>query len=176
MSVSLKLRAVPRFLASIFGGTGTATRKDGLATYVDLDYSQMVQTSQFDPTNTLFAIWNKFTGQWNTISPAAFSAGSFQSAATASQTVSDGTTLLAIQRTAPTATALSLPLINNQGGKPLSIVDFSTSVTSHAITITPTGGATIMGQASWTVYSTADQLGSVTLRPSLDLNSWVIAP
>jgi hypothetical protein len=173
---SLKIRVIPRFLAAIFDGVGTKSRKDGLATYIDLDYSRLVQTSQFDPTNTLFAIWNKFTGQWNTISPASFSSGSFQSAASASNTAADGTTLLAVQRAAPATTAITLPLLANQGGKSISIVDFSTSVTNHAITITPTGGATIMGQSSWKLYSTADQLGSLTLRPSLDLNSWVIAP
>lgn len=175
--MKLKLKVRSKIPAALVGRTGIAVVKNGLTYYLDLDYSQLAQTSQFDPVNDIFAVWNKQTGIWNTINPASFVTGSFYSAAAASQTVPDGTSLVAIQRTSPSTTALTLPLLSNQGGFSISIVDWSTSVASdHAITITPTGGATIMRASSWTVYSNATQLGSVTLRPSLSLNGWVISP
>ncbi|WP_207231110.1 hypothetical protein [Bradyrhizobium sp. Leo121] len=177
MSNRLKLKVRTKLPAALIGRTGIAVAKDGLAYNLDLDYSRLSQASQFDPANSLFAIWNKFTGEWNTISPASFSSGSFQSITGASDTIDDGTSLAAIQRTSPTATALTLPLLANQAGKALVIVDWSSAVTDHTITITPSGsGTTIMQQANWTIHSSADQLAAVILYPSIELNGWAIAP
>lgn len=90
--------------------------------------------------------------------------------------VAAGTAAVAIQKTAPTTTALSLPSVASQDGLPLSIVDWSTSVANHVLTLTPNGTETIMKLASWKLYSTADQLASITLYPSTTLNGWYIAP
>lgn len=174
--MKLKLKVRSKLPAALVGRTGIAVVKDGLIYDLDLDYSNLVQTSQFDPVNSVFAIWNKFTKQWNTISPASFSSGSFQSITGSSGTVAGGTTLVAIQRASPTATAISLPQVASQAGNAVHLVDWSSSVSQHAITLTPFGSETIMRQSSWSVFSTASQLGSLTLYPSLDLNGWVIAP
>lgn len=101
--------------------------------------------------------------------------GTAQVVSAASGTVNNGASLVAVQRSAPAATTLTLPTLASQGGVPLKIVDWSTSVTSHQITLTPTGGATIMKQSSWSLFSSADQLGSLALYPSTDLNAWIIA-
>jgi hypothetical protein len=101
---------------------------------------------------------------------------SFQSAATAAANIASVTSLLAVQRTAPAATALILPSVAVRGRRSLQIVDWSTGVAAHAITLTPAGTETIMQQPSWTLLSTAVQLAGVTLYPSPDLNGWVIAP
>lgn len=103
---------------------------------------------------------------------------SFQSIATSSGIVNVGTTVLAIQRAAPGATSLALPNLAAQWftGRRLQIVDFSTAVTNHAITLTTPDGSTIMRLATWQLLSTADQLAGVMLQPSPDLNAWIIAP
>lgn len=102
----------------------------------------------------------------------------FQSVTTATGTVLSGVTLLAVQRTSPTATALVLPNLALQFAtlEPLRITDWSTGVTSHVITLTTPDGTTIMRQTSWELVSNSVQLGSVLLYPSPDLNGWVISP
>lgn len=97
----------------------------------------------------------------------------FFTTALSSDTVPLGATLAAIQRSAPATTALAIPSVVNQRG-PLHIVDWSTSVTNHVITLTPNGAETIMRQSSWQILSSASQLGSLRLYPSPDLSGWVI--
>lgn len=130
-------------------------------------------------------LWDGATGQYEVATAALWiallSGGSsyaFQSAASATNIITDGTSLLAVQRAAPTATSLILPNLINQfhTGRRLQIVDFSTSITKHVITLTTIDGSTIMQLPSWQLLSTSVQLAGVMLQPSPDLNSWVIAP
>lgn len=131
-------------------------------------------------------LWNPATEQYEQATPALWTAllaptlsnYSFQSVIAASGTVLAGTTVLAVQRAAPAATALLLPTIAAQfaTNRKLQIVDFSTAVANHVITLTTPDGATIMLGASFELFSTADQLAGVMLQPSPDLNAWVIAP
>lgn len=127
-------------------------------------------------------LWNSLTGAYEPATPALWDvllAGNpnvFQSAAVAAARVDDATSLLAVQRVAPVATSLTLPNIAARGGRALRIADWSAGVTNHAITLSPSAGATIMRQASWGLFSTPDQLAGITLHPSIDLNGWVIAP
>lgn len=95
---------------------------------------------------------------------------------TSSDTVAAGTAAVAINRVAPTATAITLPAVAAQDGIPLRVVDWSTSVTEHTITITPDGSETIMRAASWDIISNSVQLASLTLYPSTTLGGWYIAP
>jgi len=94
----------------------------------------------------------------------------------ATGTVTAGVSSAAVQRAAPSATNIQLPSVADQDGQPLHIFDWSTSVTDHEITLTPSGTETIMLAASWAVYSNAAQLGSITLYPSTNLQGWYIAP
>jgi hypothetical protein len=130
-------------------------------------------------------LWNAAIGAYAPATPVLWvamlsgSTGySFQSVAAGVAAVNVGTTLLAVQRTAPVATALVLPSLVAQWAtsRKLQLVDFSTSVVSHVITLTTPDSATIMQKASWQLLSTADQLAGVMLQPSPDLNSWIIAP
>lgn len=102
----------------------------------------------------------------------------FQSAPASSNIVNAGVSLLAVQRAAPTSTTLILPTVGAQflTGKPLKVVDWSTAVTNHVLALLPTGGATIMQRAAWTLLSTPDQLAGIELLASPDLNGWVVAP
>jgi hypothetical protein len=130
-------------------------------------------------------LWNASTGTYDLATPALWTAlieitraYSFQSVVGPTGVIDGGTSLLAVQRVAPASTVLSLPSLAEQStsGRKLQIVDFSVGVISHAITLIATGGVTIMQRSSWQLLSTSDQLTGVTLQPSPELNSWVIAP
>lgn len=128
-------------------------------------------------------LWNVLTNAYEPATPALWNAlllGNsgyvFQSVAAGAGAVAAPTSMLAIQRAAPAATALTLPSIASRGGRALQIVDFSTGVVNHVITVNPAAGATIMQLGAWALLSTADQLAGITLYPSSDLNAWVIAP
>lgn len=95
---------------------------------------------------------------------------------TSSATIAAGTMAVAVQRSAPSTTTLTLPAVADQDGVPLKIADYSTSVTDHQITLTPASGEEIMGLSSWVLYSTAASLAGVTLIPSTTLGGYYIAP
>lgn len=130
-------------------------------------------------------LWNASTGAYEPATPALWSfllAPSgylFQSAASATNAIGVGTTVLAVQRSNPVATALVLPNLGAQWltGRKLQIVDFPVSLlTLHIISITTPDGATIMGRPSWGLLSTPDQLAGIMLQPAPELNAWITAP
>jgi len=131
-------------------------------------------------------LWNALTATYQVATPALwqayflpFTSGyTFQSISISGLSITAGISLAAIQRVAPAATAITLPNLAQQitSGKKLQIVDFSTSVVNHTITLSVPDTATIMQQSSWQLLSTAVQLAGITLQPSPDLNAWVIAP
>jgi hypothetical protein len=129
-------------------------------------------------------LWNPLAAAYQPATPALWQAflspsGSvFQSLPNANNTINPGVSLAAVQRAAPANTAVQLPTIAAQylTQKDIILTDFSTAVVSHTITLSPVGGATIMQQATWNLQSTADYLARVRLRPSPDLNSWVLIP
>lgn len=101
---------------------------------------------------------------------------------TASGTISTATTHLVVNRSAPSATGLTLPNASLRPGIPLAVIDYSQSVTDHTITLTPALAAQkIMRQSTWPLYSNASNLASVTLVPIVDPDDssnyvWIIAP
>jgi hypothetical protein len=94
----------------------------------------------------------------------------------ASATIAAKTTAIAVQRAAPSTTALALPAVADQQGIPLRISDWSTAVTDHTITLTPDGSETIMGNANYNIFSSATQNGGASLYPSTALGGWYLAP
>lgn len=102
----------------------------------------------------------------------------FQSVVAASGVIAAGTTVLAVQRDAPTTTALILPSLSAQwlAGSDLKIVDWSTNIVNHTVAITTADGSTIMKQSSWRLLSTPDQRTGITLSPVPDLDGWIITP
>lgn len=162
----LKLRALPRFLASIFDGTGTVARKDGLATYIDLDYSEFVElTSGLDPANSQIAIYNSATGVWNTttiasVLSAAQTTQIITAGATVTVTASDG--LIIINKTIGSATTVNMPISATKIGK-CKIVDWKGDASTNNITINASGSEKFNGNsATWTI---AGDGGSVVLDP-----------
>lgn len=180
MTTKLKLRSAVRFLASIFAGTGTAVRKDGLATYVDLDYSSLSEaTSLSSPATTYLALQDETTDSVLKISYTSLlalvkSVSEPVSVITGSGSVGATDAALIVNRSAPSTTAISLPSVASRNGLPLNVADWSTSVTAHTITLTPNGAETIMRAATLDIFSNSASLGSVTLYPSTTLNGWYI--
>lgn len=127
-------------------------------------------------------LWNPLTSAYEVATPALWNAllvgvpYLFQSAAGASNIVAPSTSIVAVQRAAPSTTVLTLPTLASRLGKALQVADWSTGVVDHSILLNPVGGATIMRQPAWVLRSTPDQLAGVTLYPSTDLNGWIIAP
>lgn len=129
-------------------------------------------------------LWNAATASYAPATPALWvtmlspTGYAFQSLTGSNGIVQAGTSLLAVQRTAPSATTIALPSLGAQqaSGRKLQVVDFSTGVVNHVITLITPDGATIMRAATWQLLSTADQLAGVMLQPSPDLNAWIIAP
>lgn len=95
---------------------------------------------------------------------------------TSSATIADAAVAIAVVRTSPSSTALTLPAVANRNGIPLKIFDWSSSVTAHEISLMPDGSEKIMRASSWSIFSNAAQLSGITLYPSTTLNGWYIAP
>lgn len=136
-------------------------------------------------------LWNSVAGAYQAATPALWTAlfsivlsgYAFQSGNAALIQTTVGTSILAIQRdnlNAPMATSVVLPNLAAQWAKNptrrLQIVDFSTNVVQHTITLSTGDGSTIMQRNNMLLYSTADQLAGVSVSPVPDLNSWIIAP
>jgi hypothetical protein len=166
MATKLKIRTLPRFLSSIFAGTGTAIRKDGLATYFDLDYSLLSElTSSLDPANSLVAVYNKSSRVWNTttlatILSAAQTTQIVTSGATVNAAAADG--LIIINKTVGSATTVNVPASASKIGK-LKIVDWKGDAGTNNITIVPNGTEKFNGNlSSWVIAADG---GSVILDP-----------
>lgn len=124
-------------------------------------------------------LWNSTTEAYETATPALWAAffdlalrDTYQAVTGAAGTIDAGTDILVVRRTAPASTALVLPAIAERG-KPLRIVDWSSAVVQHIMTLSTPDGALIMRRADWSIYSTTDQLGVATLSPVLEINGWV---
>lgn len=91
-------------------------------------------------------------------------------------TVGADDTTIAVQRVAPAATAGTLPTVASRNGSPVSIVDMSTAIVDHIITLTPNGVETIMGEATWTLASNSADRAAITLWPSTVLGGWYRKP
>lgn len=132
-------------------------------------------------------LWNAIAGAYQVANPVLWKAflsstgPLFQSLPAANNIIGTGVTLAAVQRVAPANTAITLPSLAGQylTQKDILLTDFSTGIVgTHAILITTPDGATIMqksGVVGWQLLSTEENLGSMRLRPSPDLNAWIIA-
>lgn len=129
-------------------------------------------------------LWDAATAAYEIATPALWQAlFTAPSSGAAFQTLSvDGavnvsTGILAIEKIAPATTTLTLPSVALRANRqPLRIVDWSTNVVNHAISLVQNGSDTIMKAALWKVYSTPDQVGGIELTPVVELGAWIITP
>lgn len=161
----LKLRVLPRFLASVFAGTATAIRKDGLATYVDLDYSLLNLVTSFNASDSIVAIYHPSTGLWEKTSLAAVLSGSqttqiITAGAVVNVAATDG--LIVLNKTVGSATTVNMPASGTKIGK-CKIVDWKGDAGTNNITINNNAAEKFNGNlASWVI---AGDGGSVVLDP-----------
>ena len=80
---------------------------------------------------------------------------------------------LAIVRNNPATTAVNLPSYTTRiNVGPITVLDWSSNVVQHLITVTPNGAERIMNATSYTVMSNANFLATATFWPSASLNGW----
>lgn len=165
MATKLKLRATARFLASFFDGVGTKVRVDGLARYIDLDYTQFTElTSNLDPADSLVAIFNKATLVWNTTTlGTVLNQSQTQQVKTTAGDVNvaaaDGAIVL--NKTVGAATNVNFPLAASKIGDCL-VTDLKLDAGTNNITIVPTSPETIQGQSTYVIAANG---ASLRLKP-----------
>jgi hypothetical protein len=166
MASKLKLRVAARFLASIFNGNGTNVRKDGLATYVDIDYTQFgAPLGSVDPTADQILVYNTVTGVYNVATLTALIAASsgvrvITAAGDVNVGASDG--LIILNKTVGAPTNVNLPLAGGKVGK-VKIVDFKGDAATNNITVVTASPETFNGAAtSWVISANG---GSVVCDP-----------
>ncbi len=182
MSAVVRLKVLPKYPANTVGEKFISiTKVNGIYT-IDVDYTLLASVPILSPSTSFIAVYDAAAGSYKNVSlqdllTAASLIPQEPTVVTgASATIAAGTQAVAISRAAPATTALALPTVASQAGVPLRIIDWSTAVTGHAITITPNGSETIEHNATLVLNSNAAQLSSVTLRPSNTLSGWYIAP
>jgi hypothetical protein len=166
VSVSLKLRVVPRFLAAIFNGTGTTVRKDGLATYVDIDFSRLTPLLTYNPSQQNLIAQSTVDGSLGLVTLSQALAGSqTEQVITVGDFVvaaNDGT--IKVNKTVGAATAGLLPDPLLKVGD-VWIVDWKHDASANPITLTVAGGKLINGYATWGIEGDG---AAVCIRPLKD--------
>jgi hypothetical protein len=168
------MRAAARFLASLFDGVGTKIRKDGLASYVDLDYSAFETLDSFDPSAFNIAVQSKADGSFSALTIA----GALASAAYTEQDITAGNVavlasdgLIKINKTVGAATTVTLPASSSKNG-PVKIVDWKGDAGTNNITINCSGTDKFNGNlSSWTIAADG---GSVLCTPLKDGTGYAI--
>jgi hypothetical protein len=174
MATTLRLRVSPRFLASIFSGVGTSIRKDGLATYIDLDYSEFGASAAPDPSTSEILVRSSGDGSFSivTIAQLLTSVQTQQIKTSAGDVnVSHDDGLIIINKTVGQATTVNLPTSADKVG-PVKIVDWKGDAGTNNITISVVGTDKLNGNAtSWVI---ASDNGSVVLHPLEDGSGYAI--
>jgi hypothetical protein len=166
VTTKLRLRGAAKFLSSIFNGVGTTVRKDGLATYVDIDYTQFgAPIGTVDPTADIILILNTTTGVYNvTTLTALIAASSGVRIITAPGDVNVGASdgLIVLNKTVGQATNVNLPLAIGKIGK-VKIIDFKGDAATNNITVNTTSPETFNGaSATWVISGNG---GSIVCDP-----------
>lgn len=160
----LKLRGGTGFALPLIGRIGLLFEKVGGIWYGDLDYSKLVEITSFDASQKLFAVYDRTTEVWNTVSFASLiAAGQTQ------QIVDDGDVvvmpndgLIAINKPIGAATSVTLPLASAKVG-PVKIGDYKGDAATNPITIHTQGADKFSGNLStWVIGA---DTGSVVLHP-----------
>jgi hypothetical protein len=174
MATKLKIRTLPRFLSSIFAGTGTAIRKDGLATYIDLNWSLFGRAGSYDPSAQQVLIQSTLDSSFQTATIAQLiSASQTQQIKTSAGSVNvaanDG--LIILNKTVGAATTVNLPASSNKVG-PVKIVDWKGDAGTNNITIALVGSDKLNGNlTTWTIAADG---ASVVCTPLSDGSGYAV--
>lgn len=173
MASKLKLRVTARFLASIFDGIGTAVRKDGLATYVDLDYTQFgAPIGNVDPNSAVLLVYNLTTGVFNIATLGSLISSSKQitiltgvGALASPYAALPSDDVLIVKQTTGAPFTVTVDWASRV--KPLRIVDGKGDANVNNITITPNTGQTQLSKVNYS-YVINGIGGSIILTPLPD--------
>lgn len=170
----LKLRVTPKFKAALFDGTGTKARKDGLASYVDLDFSALTHLGSYDPSTQLLIAQSTIDGTFGTVTIAQVISGAqteqdIIAGAVVNVAVNDG--MIKIAKTVGSATQVILPPASTKVG-PVTISDFKGDAGTNNITVTLSGSDKFPGNlTSWVI---AGDGASITAKPLKDGSGYAI--
>jgi len=173
-STSLKLRVVPKFKAALFDGTGTKVRKDGLASYTDIDFSGLSILGSYDPSSQFLIAQSEVDGTLGRVTIAQVIAASqteqdIAAGAVVNVAVNDG--MIKIAKTVGSATQVILPLASTKVG-PVTISDFKGDAGTNNITVTLSGADKFPGNLTqWVI---AGDGASITAKPLKDGTGYAI--
>jgi len=158
--MKLKLRSRVKFLASIFDGLGTLVRKDGLAAYVDLDYTRFSSLNvATNPALTVVLAWDGTS--FFTLPVSGVAASKQYKTVAASGAYTALPTDDVIIATVP---PLTVNVDWSSRFKSLTVVDGSGGASTNNITIVPAAGQTQLAIVDYHVIIDGNG-ASVTLTP-----------
>lgn len=150
-SPSLKLLMRPIYPLKLVHGTGIGIASAGGNYTIGLDYSQLVELTAYDPTQKLFAVYDRVTGLWNQVSLASILTGSQTVqivTAAGDVTVQPNDGLVILNKAVGAATNVILPAAAAKVGR-VKVVDWKGDADVNNITFVPNGAEKIQGLASW---------------------------
>lgn len=161
----VKVRMLPRVPASLFGDTGITVVKDGATYTIKPDYSSLNELLFFDPSQELVLVYNR-DGTWAKVPVSTLvnnQAGTTQVIISgASATVGVNDKLIIVNKTAGSATSITLPASSLKIG-PVRIVDFKGDAGTNNITVYVSGSDKLNGNnTSWKI---AGDGASILLTP-----------
>lgn len=162
--MKIKLKVRPRLPAALFDGTGTSIESDGLARYINLDYSGLPIVTSYTAANKQIAVYDSSTGIWNTVTAdtlaSAAAAGAVQAANNGSDFADTATTLTNLGGQATNANLTAL-LVANVGTWKINYTNGSSAIQSLAL---GAAGTLLAGNGATAAptFSTYATLGLVT--------------
>jgi hypothetical protein len=162
-------RFATRIPAAVADGIATNFSKTNGIYTVNADYSRLAELTTFDPTQELVLVYKR-DGTWAVVAlstlinnPLATTV-ILTSGASYAAGISDK--LIAVNKAAGSATAITLPLSSTKVG-PVRVVDFKGDANTNNITVNLSGGDTFNGGlTSWKITGSG---GSVLFSPILGL-------
>lgn len=172
--IVLKIRVVPKFKAALFDGTGTTVRKDGLASYVDLDFTKFAPLGAYDPSTQRLVAQSTVDGSFGIVTVSQVIAGAqseqvITAGAVVNVAPNDG--LIKLNKTVSSVTQVNLPLATTKVG-PVTICDFKGDSDTYMVTIVVTGSDKLPGNLTQWIMSDAGQ--SITFKPLKDGTGYAV--
>jgi hypothetical protein len=161
----VKVRVLPRVPANLLGDIAITVVKDGATYTIKPDYSGLNELLSFDPSQELVLVYNR-DGTWAIVPISTLvnnQAGTTQViTAGASSIIGVNDKLIVVNKTAGSATALTVPLSSLKVG-PVRIVDFKGDSGTNNITLNASGSDKFNG--NFTSWKIAGDGGSILLTP-----------
>jgi hypothetical protein len=162
----VKVRVLPRVPANLFGDIAITVVKNGATYTIRPDYSRLTELTSFDPSQELSLVYNKLDATWAIVPVSTLvnnQAGTTQIVtAGASAVVGVNDKLVLVNKTAGSATTITLPVSSTKVGA-VRIVDFKGDAGTNNITVNVAGSDKFNGNlTSWKI---AGDGASILLTP-----------